>query len=182
MQYSFFMVCYIILWGCFTLVMFATGRPWPERVDGLDLLLLCLATFRLTELVTEEKVARGLRAPFCEVQVVRGPNGVETEEEVPTGKGLRRVAGELLLCPWCAGVWIATLMTFFWLLFPGLGRVVLLAFGAAAGGLLFQIFVKLMDRVRTNIPKEPETATAGAVAPAASIDGDRAPARSRVVA
>ena len=179
MQYTFFFVCYLLLWGIFTLLMVATGRPWPARVDGLDLLLLCLATFRLTEIITEEKVARCLRAPFCELKQIPGPDGKMTEEEVPAGKGLRKVAGELLLCPWCAGVWIATLVTFFWLLLPGIGRVVLLAFSAAAGGLLFQIFVKLMDRVRTNIPKEPESASAAIGTPA---EGELAPARTRVAA
>jgi hypothetical protein len=121
---------------------------WPQHVDGIDLLPLSLATFRLTEVVSEEKVARCLRAPFCEVRKVQGPDGSFTEEEVPAGRGLRRVIGELILCPWCAGIWIATFLTFLWVAMPMVARLFLVAFAAAAGGLLIQVLVKLMDRTR----------------------------------
>src|SRR5947207_2672669 len=114
MPYSFFLLTYLTLWALFFLSMRWLGFGWPHHVDGIDLLLLCLATFRLTEVVTEEKVARCLRAPFCTVHKVEGPDGTFLEEEVPTGRGVRRVAGEMLLCSWCTGIWIATLLTFFW--------------------------------------------------------------------
>ena len=52
-----------------------------------------------------------------------------------------------------AGVWIATLLVFFWILLPGVSRAVLLAFGVAAGGLLFEILAKLMDRTRHSLPE-----------------------------
>jgi hypothetical protein len=156
MLHSVFLVTYLGLWVFFLLVMRGFAVPWPGVVNGLDLLLLCLATFRLTEVVTEEKVAQGLRAPFCEKVLVTRADGTQEEEEVPRGSGLRRVAGELILCPWCTGIWIATLLTFGWILFPGVVRVVLLAFGVAAGGLIFQIFAKWMDRSRKALPEEEE--------------------------
>jgi hypothetical protein len=152
MLYTFFLVIYLTLWAVFLLSMRAFGFGWPQQVSGIDLLLLCMATFRLTEVVTEEKVARCLRAPFCEVRKVEGPDGTFMEEEVPSGRGLRRVAGELLLCPWCTGIWIATLLTFLWVALPVLSRLFLVAFSAAAGGLLFQVLIKLMDRTRKALP------------------------------
>jgi hypothetical protein len=153
MSYGFFLVCYVAVWALFALAMGALRRPWPPAVPGMDLLLLCLATFRLTELVTEEKVARCLRAPFCERVAILKPDGTEAEEEVPAGRGLRRVAGELILCPWCTGVWIATLLTFAWLVSPPLARAIFLAFAVAAGGMIFQILAKLMDRQRQSLPE-----------------------------
>jgi hypothetical protein len=152
--YPLFMATYVGLWALFLLVRWALDRPWPDHVDAIDLLLLCLAVFRLTEIVTEEKVARFLRAPFCKVVRRKLPDGTEEEDEVPTDGGIRHVAGELLLCPWCAGVWIGTLLTFAWVLAPGFTRVVLVAFAVAAGGLIFQIFAKLMDRTRKSIHEE----------------------------
>jgi len=149
--YGFFLLTYITIWAVFVLTVRATGTPWPGQVGGMDLLLLCLATFRMTSVVTEEKVARIIRAPFCERVTKTKPDGTVEEEEVPKGKGLRRVAGELILCPWCAGIWIATALTYFWILLPGVARVLLVAFGVAAGGLLFQIFAKLMDSTRTSL-------------------------------
>lgn len=152
MQYGFFLGCYLLLWVAFFVAMHVLGRPWPGVPQGMDLLLLSLAAFRLTEIITEEKVARCLRAPFCAVKRSLAEDGEIVEEEVPAGTGLRRVAGELLLCPWCTGVWIATLLTFFYLLVPGMSRVILIPFSVAAGGLLFQILIKLMDRTRKAIP------------------------------
>lgn len=153
MPYSFFLWSYLALWALFILIMRALGGAWPQQIGPVDLLLLCLATFRLTEVVTEEKVARCLRAPFCELKSQTSADGSEMQEEVPAGRGLRRAAGELLLCPWCMGIWIATLLTFLWILLPGLARVVMLAFGVAAGGLLFQILAKLMDHTRKSLPE-----------------------------
>lgn len=151
--YGFFLAAHAILWCGFVLVMLLFRIRWPVSVPAVDLLLLSLATFRLTELVTEEKVASWLRAPFCEQRIVVQPDGTEEIEEVPIGNGLRRATGEMILCPWCAGVWIATFLCFLYILLPGFARVVLIAFGAAAGGLILQILTKLMDRKRNSLPE-----------------------------
>lgn len=153
MPYGVFMAAYAALWLVFLTAMFLTGRSMPANLPGIDLLILSLASFRLTELVSEEKVARCIRAPFCEVVRKPGADGTEVEEEVPAGKGIRRVAGELLLCPWCIGIWIATFLIFAYLLVPNLARMVALAFAVAAGGLFFQILIKLMDRTRQCLPE-----------------------------
>lgn len=153
MRYAFFLTTYVVMWGVFLLIMRIWNLAWPAQVQPVDVLLLCLATFRITEIVTEEKVAEAIRAPFCEKRPVQQPDGSWKEEEVPRRGGLRGVAGELILCPWCAGVWIATLLTFFWMLVPGVARVMMLAFAVAAGGLLFQILTKLLDQTRKSIPQ-----------------------------
>lgn len=151
--YGVFLAGYLAGWALFAVAMKGFGRPWPAQVPGMDLLLLCLATFRLTELVTEEKVARCLRSPFCRLVTVTRPDGTFEEREVPAGRGLRRVTGELILCPWCAGVWIATLLSFAWIAAPQAARAVLLVFAVAAGGMIFQILAKLMDRQRQALPE-----------------------------
>jgi hypothetical protein len=149
--YGLFFATYVLAWCVFVLVIVMLGRRWPAGIEGGDLLILCLATFRLTSVVSEEKVARCLRAPFCKKVRVEDEEGSVREEEVPYEDGFRRSMGELILCPWCTGIWIATALTFFWLLAPGLARVCALAFAVAAGGLLFQILAKLMDRTRESI-------------------------------
>ncbi len=151
MPYTLFFYTYLALWAVFVLSMHRAGAVWPHAVSGMDVLLLCLATFRVTEVVTEEKVARCLRAPFCEIKRMGGPDGTEVQEEVPAGRGLRRGIGEMLLCPWCTSIWVATLLTFFWILAPSIARLVMIAFAAAAGGLLFEILAKLMDRTRKSL-------------------------------
>jgi hypothetical protein len=153
MPYGVFLLNYLLLWGLFLFVARAVGAIWPREISGMDLLLLSLATFRLTEIVTEEKVARVIRAPFADEVTVQKENGEEETQEVPRGTGFRRVVGEMILCPWCTGVWIATLLTFAWVLIPAVAKVILIAFAVAAGGMIFQITTKLLDRTRTSIPE-----------------------------
>jgi hypothetical protein len=60
-----------------------------------DIVLLGLASHKLSRLVARERVTTPLRAPF-----------VEGEQEEPAGKGLQRALGELLTCPYCVSPWI----------------------------------------------------------------------------
>ena len=55
-------------------------------------------------LVAKEKVTSFLRAPFTEFQESSGHGEVE---EKPQGHGLRLAVGELLVCPYCLGLWVA---------------------------------------------------------------------------
>lgn len=47
-----------------------------------------------------------VRAPFTRFQEDGGPDEVE---EAARGRGLRRVIGELIICPYCLDMWFATL-------------------------------------------------------------------------
>src|SRR5690242_10132769 len=51
MPYTLFFYTYLALWAAFLLSMHQAGAVWPHAVSGLDVLLLCLATFRVTEVV-----------------------------------------------------------------------------------------------------------------------------------
>ncbi|MEV4193630.1 DUF1360 domain-containing protein [Streptomyces toxytricini] len=76
----------------------------PGRASGV--LLTGAATFRLSRLITKAKITRPLRAPFTDVD---GPGAPAELNETP--KAGRRVAGSLLSCPFCLGVWVATTLT-----------------------------------------------------------------------
>ncbi|HZG49309.1 MAG TPA: DUF1360 domain-containing protein [Thermoleophilaceae bacterium] len=81
-----------------------SGRELPERVGAGDLLLIGTATHKLSRLVAKDKVTTFARAPFTEFQGKGGPAEVE---EKPRGRGLRRTVGELLVCPYCLGLWFS---------------------------------------------------------------------------
>lgn len=49
-----------------------------------------------------------MRAPFTRFEGDAGPSEVS---EAPRGRGLRRAIGELLVCPYCVGVWVAAAFT-----------------------------------------------------------------------
>jgi uncharacterized protein DUF1360 len=79
-----------------------SGRDLPERVGMQDLVLIGAASHKLSRLVAKKKITSFVRAPFTELQGTGGP--AELDEKA-RGSGLRRAAGELLICPYCLGLW-----------------------------------------------------------------------------
>ena len=76
----------------------------PERVSPEDVILIGTASHKLSRLVAKDKVTTFLRAPFTEYQGRGGP--AEVEERARSG-GIRGAVGELLICPYCLGLWIS---------------------------------------------------------------------------
>ncbi|HKG38082.1 MAG TPA: DUF1360 domain-containing protein [Conexibacter sp.] len=83
-----------------------SGRTLPERVDARDLALLAVATHKGSRLLGKARIMSAVRAPFTRFQEDGGPDEVE---EAARGRGLRRVIGELVICPYCLSMWFATL-------------------------------------------------------------------------
>ena len=94
--------------GAFTgslVALRARGHELPERVAAADVLLVGIATHKLSRLVAKDKVTSFLRAPFTTFQRSSGHGEVE---ERPCGRGLRLAIGELVVCPYCLAHWVAT--------------------------------------------------------------------------
>ncbi len=86
-----------------------SGSGLPERIEASDLALLSGASFKLGRLIAKEKVSAPIRAPFTEYQgKAEAPGEVE---ERPRGTGLRAALGELLVCPYCLGMWVVSALT-----------------------------------------------------------------------
>jgi hypothetical protein len=79
-----------------------SGRELPQRVETGDVVLIGTASFKLSRLISKQKVTAFVRAPFTELE---GSGGPAELEERPRGHGLRRAMGELLVCPYCLGLW-----------------------------------------------------------------------------
>jgi hypothetical protein len=69
--------------------------------------LVTVATHKASRLIAKDRVTSAVRAPFTEVEVDHGPSRRRVREKA-RGDGIRRAVGELVLCPYCLGVWIAT--------------------------------------------------------------------------
>jgi hypothetical protein len=80
-----------------------SGRDLPERIEPGDLILIGVASHKVTRVVSKSKITSFVRAPFTELQ---GPAGRGEVEEKPRGRGLRRSLGELFTCPYCLGQWV----------------------------------------------------------------------------
>jgi hypothetical protein len=79
-----------------------SGRDLPEHVEPGDVVLIVTASYQLSRLISKKKVTSFVRAPFTELE---GRGGPAELEEHPRGSGLRRAMGELLVCPYCLGLW-----------------------------------------------------------------------------
>jgi hypothetical protein len=79
-----------------------SGRDLPDRAGAGDVALIGTASYKLSRLVAKKKVTSFVRAPFTELE---GKGGPAELEERPRGSGLRRAIGELLVCPYCLGLW-----------------------------------------------------------------------------
>jgi hypothetical protein len=79
-----------------------SGRDLPQRVEAGDIALIGTASYKLSRLISKKKVTAFVRAPFTELE---GRGGPAELEEKPRGSGPRRALGELLVCPYCLGLW-----------------------------------------------------------------------------
>jgi hypothetical protein len=101
--YAALMGAFGVLFGG-SLAAAATRRELPDRIDAHDVVLVGLATHKLTRLIAKDKVTSPFRAPFTEFQEESGHGEVA---EKARGRGLRRAVGELVVCPYCLGQWVA---------------------------------------------------------------------------
>jgi hypothetical protein len=81
-----------------------TGRDVPDGLPAKDVALFALATHKLSRLLAKDPVTSPLRAPFTRFEGTAGP--AELREEVRGGA--RKTVGELVTCPFCLGLWVAT--------------------------------------------------------------------------
>jgi hypothetical protein len=103
--YAVTMSAYAAAVGGLVAWMRASGRQLPERVPAGDLALMTVATHKASRLIAKERVTSTLRAPFTRYE---GDAGAGEVSESARGHGLRRSLGELLVCPYCISLWIAT--------------------------------------------------------------------------
>lgn len=116
----------------------------PERLRTDDLVLVAMATQRVSRLLTKDRVSTVLRAPFTELQGDGGPG--EVEEAPRGGSGLRRAIGELLVCPFCIAQWTATSFAAGLLFAPRVTRFLASVLSAVAVADLLQLLYKGSER------------------------------------
>jgi hypothetical protein len=83
----------------------AAARTLTRTLGLPDFATAALATHKIAQIITGERVTMALRAPFTR-QRDEGRGG--ERKEVPKEHGLHRAIGELLTCPYCLSPWIAT--------------------------------------------------------------------------
>jgi Protein of unknown function (DUF1360) len=133
--YVITMGTYASLVGAIAAAVKLTGRPLPDRLPATDIVLSAAATNKLSRLLARDPVTSPLRAPFTSYRGVQGP--AELAEDA-RGHGARKTVGELVTCPFCLSMWVATGFTAGLILAPRTTRLVMGTLTALAGADLLQ--------------------------------------------
>ncbi len=119
------------------------GHELPERLDAGDLLLVGTASHKFSRLLAKDKVTSPLRAPFTELEGRGGPSELE---ESARGSGARKAIGELLVCPYCLGLWVVAGFALGLLVAPRLTRFLAAVFAALTVSDFLQIAYKAAEK------------------------------------
>jgi hypothetical protein len=103
------------------------------------LALITVATHKASRLIAKDRVTSTIRAPFTRFEDDAGTGEVS---ESARGHGLRRAIGELLICPYCIGLWIAAAFTAGLIVAPRPTRWIAATFSALFGADILQIAYK----------------------------------------
>lgn len=118
-------------------VVALTGRRLPSGIGPWDVLLITAGTHKLSRTITKDSVTSPLRAPFTRYAGQGGP--AEVMEEVRHASSLRHSLGELLTCPFCLDMWIATGFAIGLVFAPRATRLVAATFTALTGADFLQL-------------------------------------------
>ncbi len=142
LSYLGFMSLFATLLGGVLLLARRQGRELPEKAGAGELLLIGTASHKLSRLISKDKVTSPLRAPFTELE---GKGGPAEFEERSRGTGLRKAIGELLICPYCLGLWVVAAFSLGLLFAPRLTRFLASLFSALTISDFFQIAYKAAE-------------------------------------
>jgi hypothetical protein len=142
LPYLTFMSLFGMLVAAVLAIAMRQGRPLPERVRPGEVLLVGTASHKLSRLLTKDKVTSPLRAPFTELEGKGGPAEVE---ESSRGTGFRKAIGELLICPYCLGLWVVAAFSAGLLFAPRATRFVASLFAALTISDFLQIAYKAAE-------------------------------------
>ncbi len=129
--YAALTAAFCALAGAFAVWFRRSGRELPDAMRTGDLALLSIASHKASRLLTKDRVTSPIRAPFTRYQSDAGQGEVS---EKPRGRGFRAAIGQLVVCPYCIGMWTSAAMTAGLLVAPRFTRwvasVLVIVFGA----------------------------------------------------
>ena len=113
-----------------------SGKPLPERIPVGDMALMAVATYKVSRVMSKDKITGFLRSPFTRY---KGESDRPSEvSEEPRGEGFRRAVGELLVCPYCLDQWVGTAFVAAYLREPRLARTLATLFTVVSGADMLQ--------------------------------------------
>ena len=106
-------------------------NPNPlENLGVFELSIISLATFRMIRLIAYDKIMSFLRNFF------------------ESKNSFMKTIYELIICPWCVGIWMALAVLSIYFLMPGnIGKIFISIIAIAGLASLIQSFANMMGRI-----------------------------------
>ena len=108
----------------------------------LNLLILSLASFRLTRLLVFDKIFEFMREPFFDEILEENDDGELETYYLPKDRGVKKFIGEMLSCYWCTGIWTSALIVLLFNFYPAFAAPILLFLAVAGLASMIELFVQ----------------------------------------
>lgn len=142
--YAAAMAVYATAVGALAGIARATKREVPDGLTVKDVLLSAVATHKLSRLITKDPVTSPLRAPFT---VYEGQEGPAELKEGVRGHGVQKTIGELITCPFCLDMWVATGLMAGFIYLPRTTRLAIDTLAVLAGADMLQfVYSRLQEQ------------------------------------
>lgn len=102
-------------------------------MNGIDLLILALASFRLTHLLVFDTIAEPVRRLVT--------RSAPQDQPGQDGEGSSLTIADLITCYWCCGVWVSAAVALSWFYLPQFSRLPLLIFAVAGAQAAIENFL-----------------------------------------
>ena len=137
-----FSALFVVLLVLSIWILYTLGRL-PTAIPFFDIVLISLATFRLTRLFVYDFVTQFVRDLFLDTELMQTAEGKVVLVRTKPSGGSRRTIIDLLSCPWCFGVWAALVVIFAYFLTP-FAWFVILVLAVAGVASFIQILVNMI--------------------------------------
>ncbi|MEX0932787.1 MAG: DUF1360 domain-containing protein [Candidatus Pacearchaeota archaeon] len=125
-----FSVLFILVAFYLSYKIIQTNPRFLTNLGVLELTIISLATFRMIRLVAYNKIMSFLRDFF------------------ERKNSFMRTIYELIICPWCVGIWMALAVLSIYFLIPGdLGKIFISIIAIAGLASLIQSLALMMERI-----------------------------------
>lgn len=105
-------------------------------LSWIDLIILVLASFRLTHLIVFDEITSFLRNPFYLVTYLTDESGQIVRDYQFRGGPVRQWFGKLLSCHWCVGIWVGAFVVGVYMYVPAAYPLLLLLAIAGAAAVI----------------------------------------------
>ncbi len=138
----FLLLAFLLLWS-----LDEVRGSLPISISAFDLILIILATFRVTRLFVYDKITFFLRDTLQHTEEVYTQEGVTYTRKVERRNGPLLTAYELLTCPWCFSIWAALLVSYSYFLSTEIFWLPIFIFAVSGFATSLQILVNMLGWV-----------------------------------